>query len=446
MSDLTPHQREQLAIATSDSLGILAGSPGTGKTYTLARLVGRIIQLCGSDAVAVAAPTGKAAVRITEALESYGIRKSASTIHRLLGVASRTAGEGWGFAHDENQPLMYKFIIIDESSMIDTDLMASLLRACATGTHVLFVGDVNQLPPVGHGAPLRDMICAGVPTGELREIHRNAGTIVRVCAAIRDGKPWQFDSELDPDAGRNMKLVTTRNNLESQNQIVEALKKLARMGLDPVWDCQVLVSVNQRSELSRTDMNRRLQGELNPDGQQAPGCPFRRGDKIIRTRRNSLMPVVENAGPDENTDQIDGKVLVCNGEMGHVVAVESKRVFARFTAPKRFIVIPFGRPDDGNGDDGEEATRTGCDFDLGYACTVHKFQGSEAPIVLYGLDDSGGAMRLGCRELFYTGISRGKKAVLCFGREHIAKAMIVRRAIMRRKTFLKELIQEPAGK
>lgn len=423
-------------------LGILAGSPGTGKTYALARLVGRIIELCGQDSVAVAAPTGKAAVRITEALESYQIRKSARTIHRLLGVASRTAGEGWGFMHDENNPLEYKFVVVDEASMVSTDLAASLLRACATGTHVLLVGDTGQLPPIEHGRPLYDAIAAGVPTGALTEIHRNAGSIVRVCAAIRDDKPWRFDSmaDFDPENGVNLGLVPTRSNAESQDKIVEKLKRLPAMGFDPVWDCQVLVSVNQRSELSRVEMNKRLQGELNPNGEKAAGCPFRVGDKVIRIRRNTLMPAVEDCQPDENRELCDGKVLVCNGEMGRVVAVESKRCFVRLPAPKRFIVIPFGKADEGDGDDGEEATRTGCDFDLGYACTVHKYQGSEAKIVLYGLDDSGGAMRLGSRELFYTGISRGKFAVLCFGKEWTAKAMCQRRAITKRKTFLRELI------
>lgn len=441
--DVTDHQATELNKALESSIGILSGSPGTGKTYTLARLVSRIGDLCGLDGVAVCAPTGKAAVRITEALEGYQIRKQATTIHRLLGVASRSAGEGWGFVHCEAMPLKSKWIIVDEAPMIDTDLMASLLRACAVGTHVLLVGDINQLPPVSHGAPFRDMIASGVPTGELREIHRNAGSIVKVCAAIRDGKPWSFDRTLDPDAGVNLKLTVTRNNADSQEAIVKTLKMLRHLGLDPIWDCQVLVSVNKKSELSRMEMNKRLQGELNPTGQQAPGCPFRVGDKIIRIKRNTLMPAVENCGPDENLDAVDGKILVCNGEMGYVVAVESKRVFARFP-PGRFIVIPFGKTgDDGDEQDGQgddSSSGTGCDFDLGYACTVHKFQGSECKVVLYGLDDSGGAVRLGCRELFYTAISRGKMFDICFGKEQTAKAMCTRRAITKRKTFLKELI------
>lgn len=438
--DVSDHQSSELAKALQSSVGILGGSPGTGKTYTLARVIGRIVELCGSDQVAVAAFMGKAAVRISEAMASYGVKKSATTIHRLLGVTGRSAGEGWGYEHDETNPLPYKYIVLDEGSTIGTDLFASLLRAMPAGAHLLIVGDVNQLPPVEHGCPLRDMLNAGVPAGELREIHRNAGSIVKACAAIRDGKPWQYDKELDPENGLNLVLEETRNNAESADGIVCTLHKLPAVGIDPIWDTQVLVSVNKKSELSRVELNKRLQAELNPDGERAAGCPFRVGDKIIRIQHNTLMPCAEDCLPEENQDAADGKVLVCNGEIGRIVGVESKRAFATFT--DRRIVIPFGKADEGdeNGDE-DSKTTTGCDFDLGYACTVHKYQGSEVKVVLWGLDDSAGAMRLGCRELFYTGLSRGKLFEKHFGKKSTANAWCTRRSITKRKTFLKELIQ-----
>jgi exodeoxyribonuclease V alpha subunit len=313
------------------------------------------------------------------------------------------------------------------------------------GSHLIMVGDINQLPPVGHGAPLRDLIAAGIPSGSLTEIKRNSGSIVRICAAIRDGQRWQYDSVLDPDAGQNMILCECRSNTESLEKIVETCHKLRTIGIDPVWDTQVLVSVNGKSELSRTAVNKRLQAELNPDGLRADGCPFRVGDKIIRIKRNTLMPCAEHANEDENQDADNGKVLVCNGEQGRVVGVEPKRAFARFTGPNRLIVIPFGKQSDDEGDDDNDddnKTNTGCDFDLGYACTVHKYQGSEVKVILWGLDDSGGAMRLGCRELFFTGISRAKYFEIHFGKKNTADCMCMRRSIMRRKTFLKERILE----
>lgn len=440
--DVSSHQADELAKALRAPAASFGGSPGTGKTYTAARVIARIIEEFGSDQIAVCAPTGKAAVRITEALESYGIAKQATTIHRLLGVQEVSAGDGWTFAHNEDNPLPFKYYVLDEGSMVDTDIAASFFRALPIGAHLMIVGDVYQLPPVGHGAPLRDMLAAGVPSGDLTELWRNSGSIVKACKAIRDGQRWTYDKELDPDEGHNFVLEETRSNAESLEAMVRTLHRLPAFGIDPVWDTQVLVSVNGKSELSRVAVNKRLQLELNPAGQRADGCPFRVGDKIIRIKRNTLMPTAETDDPEENQDASDGKVLVCNGEIGRVVGVESKRAFARFTGPKRLIVIPFGKRDDEDdtaGDD-DNATNTGCDFDLGYACTVHKFQGSECKVVLWGLDDSGGAMRLGCRELFYTGISRAKFFTKHYGKKATADAMCTRRSITKRKTFLKERI------
>lgn len=450
MTGLTQHQREQLAIATSRSIGILAGSPGTGKTYTLARLVGRIIDLCGTDLVAVAAPTGKAAVRITEALAGYGIAKNASTIHRLLGVANRTAGEGWGFVHDETNPLPHKFIIVDEASMIDTDLAASLLRACAAGTHLLLVGDTNQLPPVGHGAPLRDLIAAGVPTGELTKIERNWGAIVQACADIRDGKRWQTVAELAPDTGQNLKLLPAASGEAAVEKIVETIRAIRERQLyDPIWGVQVIVAVNRKSPLSRRDLNKRLQGELNPTGQRVGSNPFRVSDKVV-CLKNSLMPVVENAPSDCNRDALDGKVFVANGEQARVVAVVEKLTTVQLEAPRRLVKIPRGTENgDGKESDGSDenaddsaATTTGCQWDLAYAVSCHKAQGSEFPCVIVALDEYPGARRVCSREWLYTAISRAKGICLLVGKRATADSMCCQRAITKRKTFLKELIQE----
>lgn len=445
--DISGHQREQLGRALGASIALFTGSPGTGKTYASARLIGRIIDLCGSDAIAVAAPTGKAAVRITEALEGYEIRKQATTIHRLLGVASRSAGDGWGFKHDESDPLPFKFIVVDESSMIDTDLMASLLRACATGTHLLLVGDVNQLPPVGHGAPLRDLIAAGVPCGELTKIERNWGTIVQACADIRDGKRWQTVEQLAPETGHNLKLLPAPNGEAAVERIVETIRKVREAGLyDPIWGVQVIVAVNKKSPLSRKDLNKRLQGELNPGGARAGSNPFRVGDKIV-CLKNSLMPVADDAGPDCNRDAIDNKVFVANGELARVVSVAEKLTTVSLDSPKRLVKIPRGTDNgdgqaDGNGNESDDSasTSTGCQWDLAYAISCHKSQGSEFPCVIVALDEYPGARRVCSREWIYTAISRAKGVCLLVGNRGVADGMCMQRAITKRKTFLKELI------
>ncbi len=131
---------------------------GTGKTYSVARLIGAVGERDGWESVAVCCPTGKAASRITEAMQGYGLPLRAKTIHSLLKVASKEEGEGWGFEHNEHNPLPFRYVFLDEASMPDADIMAALLRALPAGAHLMLVGDTNQLPPVGHGAPLRDLI------------------------------------------------------------------------------------------------------------------------------------------------------------------------------------------------------------------------------------------------------------------------------------------------
>lgn len=455
--DASPHQRDQLSRAAQGPVAIFTGSPGTGKTYTAARLIDTLGQRFGLANVAVAAPTGKAAVRITEAMQGYGVNIRATTIHRLLGVESRSAGDGWAFRYQEDCPLPYRFVVVDESSMIDTDLMAALLRACARGTHLLFVGDTNQLPPVGHGAPLRDMIAAGLPCGELRQIVRQqaGSSIVQACAAIRDGRHFRTDEALAPGIGQNLKLVPTRDNVWTAARIGELLGQLRRAGHDPVWDCQVIVAVNRKSELSRHDLNKQLQRLLNPAGQRAGTSPFRTGDKLV-CLKNGFLPVADCAAPDENQEAVDGKVFLANGEQGRVVDVADKLTTVRLTAPKRCIKVPRGDArestsgashannsgNDGNGNDGNDmSAATGCNFDLAYAISCHKSQGSEWPVVLVGLDEYPGARYVCSREWLYTAISRAKKLCLLVGKRATADGMCLRQAIQRRKTFLKELIQ-----
>ncbi len=450
--DISDHQADELRKALVASIALYGRSPGTGKTYAAARLIGRIIELCGNDQIAVAAPTGKAAVRISESLAGYKVAKTATTIHRLLGVQSRTAGEGWGFAHDENNPLPYKYIIIDEGSMAGTDLLAALLRAIPAGAHLLIVGDVNQLPPVDHGCPLRDMLAAGVPAGELTKIERNWGAVVQACADIRDGKRWQTVDKLDPDAGQNLKLLPAKDGAAATETILETIRKIRDGRLyDPVWDVQVIVAVNRKSDLSRRELNKRLQGELNPEGQRVGSNPFRVGDKIV-CLKNSLMPIVEDATPEFNRDAADSKVFVANGEQARVVAVAEKLTTVTLDSPKRMVKIPRGTESgdgeknesgDGNGNDQDAAasTTTGCQWDLAYAISCHKSQGSEWPCVIVALDEYPGARRLCTREWLYTAISRAKGICLLVGKRNIADSMCLTRAITKRKTFLKELIQ-----
>lgn len=461
---VSDHQREQLAKALGGCVGCFGGGPGTGKSYSSARLISLLLRSHGAERIAVAAPTGKAAVRITELMQSYGVDIQATTIHRLLGVASNVEGEGWGFKHDADNPLEERFVFIDEASMLDTTLCCSLLSAIPPGAHILFVGDINQLPPVGHGAPLRDMIAAGVPSGELTIIHRNSGDIVQACHDMREGNRFTASKKFDHAAGDNLVALETPNGKASVERIIKAVKNIQQVKpkhpetgevIDPVWDVQIIVAVNKKSELSRRELNKRLQAELNPAGRRAGSNPFRVGDKIV-CLKNGLLPRIEPIADLSNPDRTFGgddedegdSVFVANGELGKVIQVQEKITVARFDGPERFVKIPRGNGDDkpkdgeSEGESDDDDAGTGCSFDLGYAISCHKSQGSEWPVVIVALDEYPGARRVCSREWLYTAVSRGKLVVYLIGKLAIAHSMILRRALPYRKTFLRELILE----
>jgi exodeoxyribonuclease V alpha subunit len=309
-----------------------------------------------------------------------------------------------------------QLIIGDESSMVDTNLMSSIRRATPKNCYLLLIGDVNQLPPVGHGAPLRDMIAAGVPYGELREIKRNSGGIVETCAAIRDARLWE--------PGDNLQIID-RDPFDS---MVDQLKIAKKSGLDPVWDCQVLVAVNEKSKLSRKGVNEFLQHELNQSA-KVQGTPFRINDKIV-CLKNSDFPLVEDASGEADSD---GKVRVMNGELGKVIEIADKFITVQVDDPYRVIRVPRGK---GEGD-GES---TGCAWDLGYALTPHKGQGSEWSCIVALLDEYPGAKMVCDRSWLYTAISRAKLKCWMVGKRQTANRMCKTSKIWHRKTFLKERI------
>lgn len=480
LEDITEHQREKISEATIGRIGILGGSPGTGKTYSAARIVRAIIAQYGSLEVAICAPTGKAAVRCSEALAGYGIKLRATTIHRLLGVESAEDGV-WRFVHNANNPLPFKFVICDESSMVDCTLMSNLLAARGRGTHILFIGDQNQLPPVGHGAPLRDMIAAKLPYGELTEIKRNAGTIVRACKQIKAGKAFEIDGRIElepacpncegkgvidgpedspgmaPDceacggtgklAPRNLTILTA-SKAAAPLEIEKQVARLREAGVDAIWDVQVIVAVNKRSPLARKNLNKRLQDLLNPGGKAVPNSPFRVGDKII-CLKNSFFRAASIA--TESNEK--GQVAVANGEFGEVLEVEPKKTVVKFFDPDRVCEVSRAavpaksdKADSGDaGGESEDDGGSGCDLDLAYAVTCHKCQGSEFDYVIVGLDEYPGATgKYGIckREWTYTAISRAKIACYLVGLRSTAKTQCDETALTKRKTFLRELIEE----
>lgn len=447
LPDLSDHQREQYSLAARGSIGILGGRPGTGKTFTLARILGQV----PPRSSAVAAPTGKAAVRITESLQSAGVQGiRATTIHSLLGPSRDEDSGQWSFEHNEDNPLELDWIFVDESSMCDTSLTGSLLAARPPGCRIMFIGDVNQLAPVGPGAPLRDMTAAGVPYGELTEIRRNAGRIVRCCHGIIDKHRFEPSPKLDlaAESPENLLHVERREPAAQIDAIKGMLERfregqtIAERRIDPVWDCQILVPVNEKSPLGRIALNKVLQGFLNPTGDTVKGNQFRVGDKIVNGE-NGRFPVEDRipkgvVGGPWNKQQKDGKVYCANGEQAKVLAVQPNYTTARLWLPDRIIRIPKGNEQSEDG----EPIGNGCSWELAYALSVHKSQGSQWPVTITVADSFPGAKMLCDRSWLYTALSRAETLGITVGQRGVLDDMCRKSHLWNRKTFLVESIMD----
>ncbi|MFH2074809.1 MAG: AAA family ATPase, partial [Pseudomonadota bacterium] len=274
---LNPKQQTAHDMATSKRISVITGAPGTGKTFTLESIHDwadsknlKIIQ---------AAPTGKAAKQMRIATG-----RKASTIHRMLDPL--WSPTGFVFDRDEWNPIEADLIVLDECSMITTSLMASVVRAIDfDSTRLLMIGDHYQLPSVGAGAVLRDIIESGVvPVTELTEIQRNSGDIVTACHLIKDAKAYEPSEILDPENGRNLRHVECSSPELIHRYIKDIVcDRMPARGFNPVWDVQVLSPVNKRGILSCKDLNETLQAELNSHP-RIERYSFRIGDKVIQTK------------------------------------------------------------------------------------------------------------------------------------------------------------------
>jgi len=416
---ISTHQLEAVKLATAGSVGVLNGGPGVGKTTVAGALLRAAVNRIGLYRIRVAAPTGKAAVRLTAVLQQLGIRGlEATTNHRMLGV-SRPGydGDGWGFEHHAENPIPADLIAIDEVSMLDVDMAASVFSAVGPECSVLLIGDTGQLPPVQHGAFLRDLVAAGAPCGELTEIWRNAGDIVKVCHAIRRGESFEPSDGINIGEGRNFLHVESR----TPDKTITSLRRLLRNtppDIDPLWDCQVMVAVNEKSRLCRTALNKILQADFNP-GQPDTKSGFRLNDKVI-CLKNTGLPLVQDGKVTKTPD------FVANGEIGQVIETTPRgAMWVRFDFPSRTVQVG-----------GEHLKK----FDLAYVITVHKSQGSQWPVAIYVSDDYRGARFVASRELIYTALSRAEKLAVTIGRWDTIVEDCQREALSKRKTFLRELL------
>ncbi len=380
--ELTDEQRAAVAAAFQHRLSLITGGPGTGKTATIRAIV-QDAAVQGARVLLVA-PTGRAAVRMTE---SSGIQ--AVTVHSALRWIP-----GEGPAHDENDPLSCELLIVDETSMANLELLVVLLRAVPAKANVVLVGDADQLAPVGAGKPFAELVSGGiVPATRLTHIFRQAAgsMIVQGAHAIRAGRA----PELTPGPGmrRDLFMIERPDPLAARAEIVSLVAERlpAHFGIDPVRDVQVFAPV-YRGELGIDALNVALREALNPDGRAVRGGRLRIGDKLMMTGRNLHELGLMNGTVLTLLDEVSGK----NDDAALLLASEE----AIFRVPP------------------EEWDR----LRPGYACSVHRGQGIELPVAVIVAHPAAGAYFLR-REMLYTALTRARVATVIVGsREVLARA------------------------
>jgi len=404
---LADQQRRAVGLATTAKVMVITGGPGVGKT-TLVNAILKILAAKGLTVV-LCAPTGRAAKRLSEATGMV-----AKTIHRLLAWDPHTGK----FKHNEYKPLAGDVFVIDEASMVDLPLAAQTVRAIPRHASLLLVGDVDQLPSVGPGSVLRDVIDSGaVAVCRLTEVFRQAAAsaIITNAHRINEGKMPNLSAKSPPSArpATDFYFVRADEPERGVELIVEMVRKRIpeRFGHDPMEDIQVITPMH-RGVLGARNLNEVLQSQLNPTGQgvERYGQTYRVGDKVMQT--------VNNYDKD-----------VYNGDIGRIVAVDAEdgKLAVRFD--RRCVDYDIRELDE---------------LSLSYAITVHKSQGSEYPVVIVPIHTQHYVMLR--RNLLYTAITRSRKLVVLVGTEKAVAIAVKRISSTRRITTLRQRLQAAAGR
>ena len=423
--ELDDLQRKAVLESIKNGLLILSGGPGTGKTTTINTMI-QYFEEEGQD-ILLAAPTGRAAKRMTEAT-GY----EAKTIHRLLelGGPGETdyTNTKVAFERNEENPLEADVLIIDEMSMVDIHLFQSLLKAVTVGTRLIMVGDVNQLPSVGPGQVLRDLIDSGCfPVIMLQKIFRQAGEsdIVVNAHRIRQGQEIRMDNK-----SRDFFFLPRNDvNVIYKHMVQLVTEKLPRYVNATPFDIQVLTPM-RKGVLGVETLNQILQEYVNPPApgkaeHECGGMLFRQGDKVMQIKNNYRLEweVVSKYGIP-----IDKGLGVFNGDMGTIREIDeySQSVTVEYDEGKR-VTYPFSDMDE---------------VELAYAVTIHKSQGSEYPAVIMPL--LGGPKMLMNRNLLYTGVTRARDCVTILGSADTVMQMICNENEQKRFSGLADRIREIA--
>ena len=393
--EYAPLQREAIRLALSSRVMVLTGGPGTGKTTTVKAILNLYEGIY--DRVALCAPTGRAAKRLTE-LTGH----SASTIHRLLEVDYSTGSVR--FIHNEKNLLPFDVIILDEMSMVDAKLFQALLAAARYHCRIIMVGDADQLPSVGPGSVLGEILQADVlPTVRLNEIFRQAQKSMIVQNAHRI-----VEGQMPIKGGRDDDFVMMESTgLACQRLICDLVStRLPKSyGYDPVRDIQVLCPTKV-GPTGSVELNRRLQAILNPPAPDKPqiiweqsGRVLRCGDKVMQIKNDYDIPY--------ERDGAEAGVGAYNGDMGIIIAVDPE---------SRAVTVQM---DDRKYIYGADQL---AELEPAYAVTVHKSQGSEFPAVIMPVADV--PARLCYRNLLYTGVTRARRLCILAGTRRTEQAMV----------------------
>ena len=402
--DFCARQREAVAAAASGGLTIITGGPGTGKTTSINCIL-RLLEARGS--VELCAPTGRAAKRMSEATG-----RPARTIHRLLEYS----GENGGFQRDEDDPIRADAVVVDEMSMVDIFLMRSLLKALRPGAKLILVGDADQLPSVGAGNVLRDLIDSStLPVVCLDEIFRQGreSRIITNAHRINRGE-YPIIQNRDTDFFLERK-ETAAAAAESVVALVE--RRLPKfLSVDSLRGIQVMAPM-KKGALGVHQLNSLLQGALNPPGRDKSelnrgDCVFRLGDKVMQVRNNYDLAWTRGGEAGEG---------VFNGDIGYIVALSRM---------DRELTVEF---DDGRRADYDDSMLD--ELELSYCISVHKSQGSEFDAVVLPL--LSGPPMLMTRNLLYTAVTRARRLVVIVGREACARQMVDNNRIQRRYSALR---------
>ena len=407
-------QREAILAAVTQGVLVITGGPGTGKTT----IINCIISLLSREGeIALCAPTGRAAKRMSEACGT-----EAKTIHRLL----ESGGEEGQFARNQETPIEADVVIVDETSMVDMLLMRSLLRAIEPGTRLILVGDADQLPSVGAGNVLGDILDSGIiPACRLTDIFRQGETSRIVVNAHRinhgempllneKGTDFFFERKMGyPDAAATIVALMTQ-------RLPRFLKfpedEIARQAVRQI---QVLAPA-KKGECGVIVLNQMLQAALNPPSPAKPQLTwgetiFRLGDKVMQTK-NDYQQEWRRHTPSGWEDGAG----VFNGDVGFITDVDPQEHCLTVTFDEEREAVY-----------GQQALEN---LDLAYCLSVHKSQGSEFPVVVMPV--AGGPKMLLTRNLFYTALTRARRMVVLVGREEVVRLMVENDHILRRYTSL----------